>query len=330
MNSLLRVAEWGAVAAPSAVSVADSPQTTLDTPVSDTPAVSASSPTVARGNRLPSLVTESTLVSSVDALILGSFASASAGTAQTHDLADTGERIHRNSDLLKISMKASRFEDKYERRELIGQGGHGKVFLCVSRSTEDSLKYAVKDVDVNRLQLIPGFDKKKLRREVDILMSIDHPNIVYCYECFGTLSYTCSSLYFVCLFTYQFIYFVYIFILLCTYGTYESIQTHMYMHVESASNHMLMILEYCEGRDLVDIITERVIADSCFADAEAKSIVRQINSAVMYLHSHKIMHRDLKCDNIRVLESRTLSPHFNDLKLLDFGYSKFTYALLYM
>jgi serine/threonine protein kinase len=36
------------------------------------------------------------------------------------------------------------------------------------------------------------------------------------------------------------------------------------------------------------------------------------------------MHRDLKCDNVRILDTRTISKDFNDLKLIDFGYSKYT------
>jgi serine/threonine protein kinase len=181
------------------------------------------------------------------------------------------------SEFLNTSMKFTNFDDHFEKLDLIGQGGHGKIYRCRSRDEKDTNKYAVKDIDLNRLKLVPGFDKLKLRREVEILMTVEHPSIVYCHNAF-----------------------------------------------ESKSSHFLIVMDYCGGHDLVDILTERKAANQGFTELEAKAILRQLNSALVYLHANHIMHRDLKCDNVRILDTRTISKDFNDLKLIDFGYSKYT------
>jgi serine/threonine protein kinase len=188
---------------------------------------------------------------------------------------ETQESLHMKAKAraLHMTIQLTDFEERYQRFELIGQGGHGKVYKCKSKNAEDNKLYAVKDVDLNRLKLLPGFDKKKLRREINVLMSVQHPNIVYCWECF-----------------------------------------------ESKNNHFLMLLDFCDGKDLVDLVIEKRTCNQSFTEFEAKGILRQINNALGYLHANNIMHRDLKCDNIRVLNK----PAVDNVKLLDFGYSKYT------
>lgn len=52
-------------------------------------------------------------------------------------------------------------------------------------------------------------------------------------------------------------------------------------------------------------------------EEEASTIMRQILSAVQYLHSHEICHRDIKPENIMLSKNNDLSS----LKLIDFGLS---------
>jgi len=72
-------------------------------------------------------------------------------------------------------------------------------------------------------------------------------------------------------------------------------------------------MELCRGGELFDAITE----SGCFSEAKAMEVIRQVASALDYLHSHNVAHRDLKPENILYFdEERTI------VKLMDFGLAK--------
>ena len=121
---------------------------------------------------------------------------------ETGEDSSSGTRMHsslkdrvRDKSLPLMIQTSTSFESKYKRLALIGQGGHGKVYQCSSLlplhdnddegKEEGSCLYAVKDIDLNRLSLVKGFDKSRVRREVEILMNVSHANILACRECFG-------------------------------------------------------------------------------------------------------------------------------------------------
>lgn len=73
--------------------------------------------------------------------------------------------------------------------------------------------------------------------------------------------------------------------------------------------YLFVITEYCEHGDLMSFLIERPMAISAVF---AGKMVRQLTSALVYIHSRGIAHRDLKPDNILLDSSYTL-------KLTDFG-----------
>jgi calcium-dependent protein kinase len=75
-----------------------------------------------------------------------------------------------------------------------------------------------------------------------------------------------------------------------------------------------LVMECIDGGELFTRITAR----KQFVESEAADAMRQILLAVNYLHSHSIVHRDLKLENF--LYDAKDSNH---LKLIDFGFSKF-------
>jgi len=81
--------------------------------------------------------------------------------------------------------------------------------------------------------------------------------------------------------------------------------------IYSTNNHLYLVLEYCKGGELFDMICKH----SHFTEAQAVKVVKQVNSALKYLHGMGVVHRDIKPENILLLE-----PHPDSIvKLTDFG-----------
>jgi len=74
---------------------------------------------------------------------------------------------------------------------------------------------------------------------------------------------------------------------------------------------LYIIMELASGRDLFEELVDR----RTYTEKDAQNIVKKILSAVSYMHSQGIAHRDLKPDNI-IYESHAKDA---DIKLVDFG-----------
>jgi calcium-dependent protein kinase len=161
--------------------------------------------------------------------------------------------------------------DKYKTIQMLGQGSMGavsKVKLrhvggsAYTKSTKGPLRlgvfktsktvgapsdgsgdveqyFALKSIQLDRVS--PAF-LEELENEIDILRTIDHPNIVKAREVFK------------------------------------------YKH------HIYLVLELCDGGDLY--------GRAPYSERNAARIMTQILSAVQYMHEHKVVHRDLKFENI--------------------------------
>jgi len=79
-------------------------------------------------------------------------------------------------------------------------------------------------------------------------------------------------------------------------------------------NNIYLVTEMCEGGELFYHITKT----KHLTEAQAAKIMRQIFSAVAYLHSKKICHRDLKPENFLL----KFPDDDSSIKLIDFGLSR--------
>ena len=77
--------------------------------------------------------------------------------------------------------------------------------------------------------------------------------------------------------------------------------------VLKVGNNRSLVLELCSGGHLLDRLP--------FKEDQASHIMRQLMSAVSYMHSKQIVHRDIDCSNILF---RTPDEN-SDIKLIDFG-----------
>jgi len=75
-----------------------------------------------------------------------------------------------------------------------------------------------------------------------------------------------------------------------------------------------LVLEYCSGGELFHYILERKF----LSENEASSIMKQLLSALVYLHSQNISHRDIKPENFMLAKPGDSAC----VKMIDFGLSK--------
>lgn len=78
-----------------------------------------------------------------------------------------------------------------------------------------------------------------------------------------------------------------------------------------STNYVYLVMEYMVGGDLKSLLAMY----GYFDEATARFYVAEMTLALQYLHSHGIVHRDIKPDNMLL----SASGH---LKLTDFGLSK--------
>lgn len=146
-------------------------------------------------------------------------------------------------------------------------GTHQGVFAIFhaqkkkSPLAEDSIRknYAMKTIQLGR---VTDEFIEELRNEIDILKTLDHPNIVKAFEVFEN------------------------------------------------KRQIFIIMEECSGGDLY--------ARQPYSEKDAARIVGKLLSAIAYMHERKVVHRDLKFENI-MFENKNPDA---EIKVIDFGLSK--------
>jgi len=176
---------------------------------------------------------------------------------------ETTAKDETTSDMIfdKETARHENVDDYYERGREIGRGGFSVVMEGEQKGTGE--KFAIKCIKKSNVE---RDDIKLLRREIQIMKKVDHPNILKLFEVF------------------------------------------------ESEEEFFLVMELVEGKELFDKIVER----GQYSEKDASNIVRQIISAVEYLHQQGIAHRDLKPENL--LSSG--SGESEVIKIADFGFSK--------
>ncbi|EWM21146.1 protein serine threonine kinase [Nannochloropsis gaditana] len=86
---------------------------------------------------------------------------------------------------------------------------------------------------------------------------------------------------------------------------------------EDAST-LVLVLEYARGTELFDSILQK----KRYTEEEARPIFVQVAHALAYLHRLHIVHRDVKPENVILLDALSPEGFYPFAKLLDFGLSK--------
>ncbi|OAF71522.1 hypothetical protein A3Q56_00727 [Intoshia linei] len=145
----------------------------------------------------------------------------------------------------------------YQILNLIGEGSFGKVYKGRKLYT----------AQIVALKFIPKIGRRldeltNLRREIEIVCTLNHPNIIRMLDSFET------------------------------------------------ATDIIVVTDYAEG-ELFQILED----DKKLCESEVKNIACQLVSALYYLHANRILHRDLKPQNILLCGKSVV-------KLCDFGFAR--------
>ena len=132
--------------------------------------------------------------------------------------------------------------ERYDLLKEIGRGGFSTVYQC--RDRDSGATYAVKVVDLRPLRLRERFNPARLRREVDIMRRLHHPNIIQFVDVYETPDQVnpptpCLSL-------------------SLPTPPHASPASHS-CTVPYVCAQLMMVMEYCPGDELFDVILAKKV-----------------------------------------------------------------------
>ncbi|NXH26746.1 STK36 kinase, partial [Myiagra hebetior] len=147
--------------------------------------------------------------------------------------------------------------ENYHVLEMIGEGSFGRVY-------KGRRKHSAQVVALKFIPKVGRSEKelKNLKREIEIVRDLHHPNIIQMLDSFET------------------------------------------------AKEVVVVTDYAEG-ELFQILED----DGSLPEDQVQTIAAQLISALYYLHSHRILHRDMKPQNILLGKDGVV-------KLCDFGFAR--------
>ncbi|KAG1653257.1 hypothetical protein FOA52_009202 [Chlamydomonas sp. UWO 241] len=148
----------------------------------------------------------------------------------------------------------------YVRGKVLGKGSFGAAILVTRK--KDGKQFVIKEIDISRM---PPAEKVASKQEAQLLMALNHPNIVRCYDTF------------------------------------------------TEANKMCIVMELCSEGDLYGILNKK--KGQQLPEETILDWFVQMCLGLKHVHDRKILHRDIKTQNVFVSSGGIL-------KLGDFGVSK--------
>ena len=141
--------------------------------------------------------------------------------------------------------------DVYEKIEFLGKGAYGSVYKVIRKNsgTREIIR-ALKEISKESMN-VNKENEEEIRNEIEVLKSIDHPNIMKIFEFFED------------------------------------------------DKNIFLINEFCGGGDVAGINDKYGL----FPEFFLKYIMYQVFLAITFLHSNKVVHGDIKRENIAFVYS---------------------------
>ncbi|XP_067675965.1 serine/threonine-protein kinase 33-like [Haliotis asinina] len=87
--------------------------------------------------------------------------------------------------------------------------------------------------------------------------------------------------------------------------------------VLESPTRMFLVMELCDGGEMADSLKD----NKHFSEADTKTVIRRLASAISYLHKNDIVHRDIKLENILLSQNPDDPDDKLHIKVTDFGLS---------
>ena len=100
-----------------------------------------------------------------------------------------------------------------------------------------------------------------------------------------------------------------------------------FQEVKKSRKHLYIIMEYCNGGDLSNALQKYIKKNGKpFNEKIVQHFMKQIISAFRHIHEKKIIHRDVRLDNILLhYDNEEDQKNFNlikaNVKIIDFGFA---------
>jgi len=99
--------------------------------------------------------------------------------------------------------------------------------------------------------------------------------------------------------------------------------------IKQTINNFYLVFDYCNGGGLSNCLEAHMKKyGKPFSEETLQCIMRKVVSGLHYLHKNKIMHRDMKLDNILVHyhseeDKKNVNVINSDIKIIDFGFARY-------
>jgi len=157
----------------------------------------------------------------------------------------------------------------------LGKGAFGEVYL--TRKNGDNKIFATKKYERDQIENTEAM--KYLKNEIQILQSLNHPNIV------------------------------------------------KFDDIKKTKKHFYIVMEFCNGGELSKNLEKYQLKyGRPFPQEVVQYLMKQIIDAFKYIHGQKIMHRDIKLDNVLLnyqneQDKKDLNIMKAQVKIIDFGFA---------
>lgn len=198
------------------------------------------------------------------------------------EMASSGQNVEKNllETILGDSASTEDIRNLYIfDKKKVGRGHFGSVrrakFICDSKRN-----YCVKTIVLQNLSA----DMYLLKRELEILRLMDHPNIIKFFDFYHKED---------------------------SVTKYNKVDAK---HYKEKTEYLHFVMEHCSGGNLF----EKLMREKGFDEDYTRLILFQIVYAVNHLHNRGICHRDLRLENFLIMSKSKQ----NIVKLADFGLAK--------